>query len=111
MLTLILGYKTDDLTDMGLNITECSPISTVGDTIPQTPVGYRTTTPVPTSTLRPSGGSRLHSSDPTFDKRHTQEGKLHNSFTGIINQVEVPFRNQGTSTTPVVTETTRDLPP
>ena len=51
------------------------------------------------------------SSDSTFDKRHTQEGKLHNSFTGIINQIEVPFRNQGTSTSLVIMENTRDLPP
>ena len=87
------------------------PMPTVGDSVPQTPVGSRTTTPVLTSTPRPSGGSRLHSSDPTFNKRHTQEGNLHNSFTGIVNQVEVPFRNQGTSTSPVVTEATRNLPP
>ena len=97
--------------DMGFNITEYSPIPSVRDAVPQTPVGSGTTTPVLTSTLRQSSGSRLHSSDPTFDKNHTEECKLHNSFTGIINQVEVPFRNQGTNTSPVVMETTGDLPP
>ena len=66
-------WNIDDLMDMGFNITECSPIPTVRDSVPQTPVGSRTTTPVLTLTLRQSGGSRLHSSDPTFDKRHTQE--------------------------------------
>ena len=50
------------------------------------------------------------SSDPTFNKRHTQEGNLHNSFTGIVYQVEVPLRNQGTSTSPIVMKTTRNLP-
>ena len=61
---------------------------TIGDMAPQTPVGSGTTTPVPTSTPRPSGGSRLHSSDPTSNKRYTHEGNLHNSFTGIVGQVE-----------------------
>ena len=40
----------DDLVDMGFNITEFSPIPTVRDSVPQTPVGSRTTTPFPTST-------------------------------------------------------------
>ena len=133
----------DDLTDMGFNLTRFSPILTIGDTAPKTPVGSGTTTPVLTSPPRPSGGSRLHSSDPTSNKRYTHEGNLHNSFTGVVGQVEqqnlmgaesgpktsgtgdsaptfdttkfypgeVPFRNQGTSTSPVVMETTRNLPP
>ena len=46
-----------DLTDMGFNLTRFSPILTVGDPVPQTPVGLGTTTPVPTSTPRPSGRS------------------------------------------------------
>ena len=53
----------DDLTDMGVNLTRFSPIPTVRDTVPQTPVRSRTTTPVPMSTQRPSGGSQLHNSD------------------------------------------------
>ena len=97
--------------DMGFNIIECSPIPIVGDAVPQTPVGSGTTTPVTTSTPRQSDGSRLHSSDPTFNKRHTQEGKLDNSFIRIINQIKVLFRSQGTSTSPVIMENTRDLPP
>ena len=73
---------------MGINITECSPIPTVRDSVPQTPVGSGTITPVPTSIPRPSGGSRLHSSDPTFNKRYAHKGNVHNSFTGIVSQVE-----------------------
>ena len=48
---------------MGFNITRFSPILTVGDTVPQTPVGSGTIIPVPTSTPRPNGGSFLHNSD------------------------------------------------
>ena len=40
----------DNLMDMGFNLTRFSPILMVGDTVPQTPVGSGTTTPVPTST-------------------------------------------------------------
>ena len=47
----------DDLTDMGFNLTRFSPVPTVEDTVLQTPIGSGTTTPVPTSTPRPSGGS------------------------------------------------------
>ena len=112
----------EDLMDMGFNITECSPIPTVRDSVPQTPVGSRTTTQVPTSTPRPSGGSRLHSSDPTSNKKHAHKGNLHNSFTAIVSQVEQQtFRNQRISTSPretpgtqatspVVVETSRNLP-
>ena len=66
----------DDLTDMGFSLTRFSPIPTIGDTAPQTPVGSGTTTPVPTSTPWPSGRSRLHSSDPTADKRYVPEGNV-----------------------------------
>ena len=44
---------------------------------------------VPTSTPRPSGGSRLHSSDPTSNKKYIQEGNVQNSFTGVVGQVEL----------------------
>ena len=81
-------WNIDNLTDIGFNLTRFSPIPTIGDTAPQTPVGSGTTTPVPTSTPRPSGGSRLNSSDPTSNKRHTHEGNLHSSFTGVLGQVE-----------------------
>ena len=54
----------DDLTDMGFNITECSPIPTIGDSVPQKPVGSGTNTPVLASTPRPVGGSHLQNSDP-----------------------------------------------
>ena len=77
-----------DSHSMGFNLTRFSPILTIGDTAPQTPVGFRTTRPVPTSTPRPSGGSRLHSSDLTSNKRYTHKGYLHNLFTGIVGQVE-----------------------
>ena len=40
-----------------------------------------------------------------------QEGYVHNSFTGIVNQVEVPFRNQGTGKSSVIVVTTKNLPP
>ena len=40
----------DDLTDMGFRLSRFSPIPTIGDTAPQTPVGSGTTTPVLTST-------------------------------------------------------------
>ena len=50
----------DDLTDIGFNIAEFSPIPTVGDMVPQTPAGSGTNTPVPTSTPRPNGGSCLN---------------------------------------------------
>ena len=123
----------NDLTNMGLNITRFSPIPTVGDAVPQTPVRSGTNIPVPTSTPRPSGESRLHNSDPTSTKEHIQRGNLYSSFTGIVGHVqtqkqtklgsndelsgsdnstltgnttlfypgEVPFRNQGTSTSPL----------
>ena len=39
---------------MGFNLTRFSPILTVGDTVPQTPVGSETTTQAPTSTPTPS---------------------------------------------------------
>ena len=35
----------DDLTDMGFSLTRFSPIPTIGDAAPQTPVGSGTTTP------------------------------------------------------------------
>ena len=70
------------MTDMGFNLTEFSPIPTISDTVPQTLVRSRTTTLFPTSTSRPSGGSRLQSSDPTH------RGNVHNSFTGIVGHVE-----------------------
>ena len=129
----------DDLTDMGFNLTRFSPILTIGDMAPQTPDGSGTMTPVLTSIPRPNGGSRLHSSDSTSSKRDTHEGNLHNSFTGVVGQVEqqnpmgaesgpgtsgtgdstptfdttkfypgeVPFRNQGTSTSPRETSGTQ----
>ena len=108
---------------------ECSPIPTIGDTGPQTPVGSGTNMPGPTSRPRPNGGSYLHNSDcmPNTSKIH-----MYSSFTIIAGQVEpqkltrlesndellgsdnsmptgnitvfypgeIPFRNQGTSTSP-----------
>ena len=79
-------WNIDDLTDMGFNITECSPIPTLGDTIPQKPVRSGTNTPVPTSTPRPVGGSCLHSSDPI---PHKENAHMHNSFTDIAGPVEL----------------------
>ena len=123
-------WNIDDLTDMGFNLTRFSPILTIGDTVPQTPVGSGTTTPVPTSTPRPNGRSQLHNSDLIPNREHTHAEKLYNSFTGILGQVEpqnptgprpklsgtdkstptfntrkfylgvIPFRNQGTNTSP-----------
>ena len=82
----------DDLTDMGFNRTRFSPIPTVGDTVPQTPVGSRTTTPVPTSTPRPSGGSWLHNSDPISNRQNTHKHQCtYNSFTGVVGQAELQF--------------------
>ena len=75
----------DDLKDMGLNITECSPIPTIGDSVPQTPVRSGTNTPVPISTPRPVGGSHLQSSDPIPNEENAH---MNNSFTGIATQVE-----------------------
>ena len=60
----------------------------VGDTVPQTPVGSRITTPVPTSTPRPNGRSHLYNSDPIPNREHTHAQKLYNSFTGLIGQPE-----------------------
>ena len=40
----------DDLTDKGFSLMRFSPIHTIGDAAPQTPVGLGTTTPIPTST-------------------------------------------------------------
>ena len=98
-------------------------------------MGSGTTTPVPTSTPQPSGRSRLHNSDPTSYRQHIQEGNVQNSFIGVVGQVElqtssraqpepkdtntcdttgfypgeVPFKNQGTSTSPIITEITMNL--
>ena len=73
----------DGLMDMGFNITEFSPIPTIGDTVPQTLAGSGTNTPVLTSTPRPNGGSHLNNSDYNRENTH-----LYNSFTGIAGQVE-----------------------
>ena len=117
---------------MGFNITRFSPILTVGDTVLQTPAGSGTTTPVPMSTPRPSGGSQLHNSDLISNRQNTHKHNVYNPFTGVVGQVElqnstgpetghelsgtddstptfntakfypgeIPFRNQGTSTSP-----------
>ena len=117
---------------MGLNLTRFRPLPTVGDTVPQTPVGSGTTTPVPTSTPRPSGGSQLHNSDLISNRQNVHKHNVYNSFTYVVCQVEpqnptrpetghelsetddstptfdtkkfypgeIPFRNQGTSTSP-----------
>ena len=68
---------------MGFNITEFSPIPIMRDTVPQTPVGSGTNTPVPTSIPRPNGGSCLNNSDHNRENTH-----LYNSFTSIAGQVE-----------------------
>ena len=70
---------------MGFNITECSPIPTIGDSVPQTPVRSGTNTPVLTSTPRPVGGSHLQSSDPIPNEENAH---MYNLFTGIAGQVE-----------------------
>ena len=75
---------------MGFNITECNPISTVRDAVPQTLVGSGTNTPVPTSTPRPNGGSCFKNSDPNRENTH-----MYNSSTG-----ENSSKNQGMSTSP-----------
>ena len=128
----------NNLMDMGLSLTRFSPIPTIGDTAPQTPVGSGMTTPIPTSTPQPSGRSRLHSSDPTADIKYVPEGNIQNSFSDIRGQVgfqnptktqmastgipsqtgnnsmfypgEVPFRNQGTSTSPISMVSTETVP-
>ena len=82
-------WNIDDLTDMGFNLTRFSPILTVGDIVPQTPVGSGTTTPVPTSTPRPSGGSWLHNSDLISNRQITHKHNVYNSFTGVVGQVEL----------------------
>ena len=68
---------------MGFNITECSPIPTIGDPVPQTPAGSGTNTPILTSTPRPNGESCLYPSG--LIQQNTQ---MFSSFTG-----EVLFRN------------------
>ena len=70
---------------MVFNITECSPIPTIGDSVPQTPVRSGTNTSVPTSTPRPVGGSCFHSSNPI---PNGENAHMYNSFTGIAGQVE-----------------------
>ena len=77
----------DHLTDMGFNLSRFSHLLTVGDTVPQTPVGSGTTTPVPTSTPRPNGRSCLHKSDPIPNWEHMHAPKLYNSFTDLQRQV------------------------
>ena len=62
---------------MGFNITECSPIPTIGDSVPQTPAQK--------STPRPVGGSCLQSSDPIPNEENAH---MYNSFTGVAGQVE-----------------------
>ena len=73
---------------------------------------------------------------PTSYKKHIQEDNVQNSFTGVVGQVElknstrvqpepkntnacdttvsypgkVPFKNQGTSTSPTMMKTTKNLP-
>ena len=70
--------------DMGFNLARFSPIPMVRDTVPQTPVGSGATTPVPTSTPRPNGGSCFHNSDPICNKEHVHTQRLYSSFTGLI---------------------------
>ena len=70
---------------MGFNITECSPMPTIADPVPQTPVRSGTNTPVLTSTPRPVGGSYLQSSDPISNEENAH---MYNSFTDIVGQVE-----------------------
>ena len=86
----------DDLTDMGFNLTRLSPILTIGDAVPQTPVGSGTITPVPTSTPRPSGGSRLNNSDPIPNREHHRIPNLYNSYDTdrSISDVPWPFEFQ-----------------
>ena len=70
---------------MGFNITECSPIPSIGDSVPQTPVRSGTNTPVPISTPKPVGGSHLQNSDPI---PNAENAHMYNSFTDIAGQVE-----------------------
>ena len=78
----------DDLMDMGFKLTRFSPIPTVGDTVPQTPVGSGTITPVPTSTPRPNGGLDLQNSDLIPNREHTHVPNLYNSFTDLQRQFD-----------------------
>ena len=69
----------DELTDMGFNIMEYSPIPMVRNTDPLRSEGNGTNTHVPTSTPRTDGRWCLNSSDPTHNKRKKQ---IIDSFTG-----------------------------
>ena len=71
---------------MGLNLTRFSPIPMVGNTVPQTPVSSGTTTPVPTSTPRPSGRSHLNNHDPIPNKQYMHVPNLYNSFLDLQRQ-------------------------
>ena len=93
---------------MGFSLTRFSPIPTIGDAAPQTPVGSRTTTPVLTSTPQPSGRSRLHSSDPTT-KKHIQQGNVQNSFTGVIGQVELQIQQDHNQSWEVQVQVVQDV--
>ena len=68
----------EDLTDMGFNMPNYSPIPAVGNTVPQQPMDMRSGASVPTSMPRPQGGSRLNTSDPTYNRGKAQ---IINSFT------------------------------
>ena len=47
----------EDLTDMGFNTLNYSPIHAIGNTAPQQPMGVRSGASIPTSMPRPQGGS------------------------------------------------------
>ena len=47
----------EDLTDMGFNMPNYSPIPAIGNTAPQQPTDMRSDASVPTSMPRPQGGS------------------------------------------------------
>ena len=80
----------DNLTDMGFNLTRFSPIPTISNTVPQTPVGSGIVTPIPTSTLRPSGGSCLNSLDPIPDRQHHHVPNLYNSYDADRSVSDAP---------------------
>ena len=53
----------EDLTDMGFNMPNHSPIPTMGNTAPQQPADVTSGTSIPKSTPRPQEGPRLNSLD------------------------------------------------
>ena len=75
----------EDLTDIGYNIREYSPIPVVRNAIHQISEGTEVNTHIPTSTPRPDGGMCLNNSNPTHNK---EKKHIIDSFTGNLSLPE-----------------------